>query len=190
MKMGIVARFKALKGLAILGFKKGVAKNRLKHQIKQEAILPTYPFSFELGDEVTAGQVIVSDDWVLASGLSIPPELPGCGINLDGLIIVNEAFMKESDEFKLIGILHELEHIRLEHHKNMDNAVDGIGRLGEGYIEADIEADHAVAEKVGKEAYLIWLKYFCAKVGDFMAVKYNLPENELFRQRIEALEVS
>jgi len=191
MRMGIISYLKGIKGCIKLGIEKGMAKNRLKQQIKDSAILPTHTFSFNLEDETITTQVIVWNDWMLACALSVPPEIPACGINPDGLIIVNEAFMKELDEFRIIGILHELEHINLEHHKDMDNnAAKRFGKIGKNYIQADIEVDHAVAEKVGKETVIDWLKYYCAIMDSFMASKYNFPENEPFKQRIEALEAS
>jgi hypothetical protein len=168
-----------------------MARGRLNRQIKDDAILPTHTFSFDLEGETITTQVIVWNDWLLACGLSIPPEIPACGINPDGLIIVNEAFMKESEEFQIITILHELEHINLKHHENMDdNGAKKFGKIGKNYTKADIEADHAVGEKVGKEAVIDWLKYYCAIMDSFMASKYNFPENEPFKQRIEALEGS
>jgi hypothetical protein len=193
MKMGIVAYFKALKGIFRINYEKGMARGRLNRQVKDDEILPTHTFSFNLKDEMITTQVIIWDDYLLACGLSIPPEIPACGINAAGLIIVNEAFMKEPDEFKVIGILHELEHINLKHHENMDdNAAKKFGKVGKNYIQADIEADHAVGEKVGKEVVIDWLKYYCAIMDSFMASKYNFPENENepFKQRIEALEAS
>ncbi len=191
MKMGIVAYFKTLKGVFIINYEKGMARGRLKQQIKEDVILPTRTLSFNLKDEMITTEVVIWDDWLLACGLSIPPEIPACAINADGLIIVNEAFMKESLEFQIMTILHEIGHLNLKHHENMDdNGVKRFGKVGKNYIQAEIEADHAVVEKVGKEAVIDWLKYYMMIMDDFMAVKYNFPENEPFKQRIEALEAS
>lgn len=193
MKKRITTFFKQVRGGVRLGFEKSMAKNRWKQQIKEDALIPTHAFSFNFKDEMITTEVIIWDDYILACALSVPPEVPCCGINTDGLIIVNEAFMKESNEFKIMGILHELEHISLKHHENMDNVAKRFGKIGKNYIQADIEVDHAVAEKIGKEgkeAVIDWLKYYCEKMDSFMASKYNFPENEPFKQRIEALEAS
>ena len=98
--------------------------------------------------------------------------------------------MEETEEFRFMCILHELEHITREHYKNMDNVAKPSGRIGKSYIEADLEVDREVAKKVGKETYIKWLKYYSTKMDNFMTSEYAFPENKIFRQRIEALEIN